>query len=150
MRSHRAAALSIFAGALALSLAAVAVASDPIVERQETMKKIGDSMKALGGMARGASPFDAAAVKSNAQTIAESLDHAKSLFPEGSGQGSTETWAKAEIWTEKAKFDETLKSAHDAAVELASVAEEANYRAALGALGQNCRACHDSYRRPKE
>jgi len=150
MRSNRAAALSILAGALALSLAAAGLASDPIAERQKTMKKIGESMKALGGMARGESPFDAAAVKSNAETIAESLDHAKSLFPEGSGQGSTETWAKPEVWTERAKFEKTLQSAHEAAVSLAAVSEEGSYRQALGALGQNCRSCHDSYRRPKE
>jgi len=150
MRIHRATPFALLTGAFALSLAAAAFAGDPIVERQETMKKIGGAMKELGGMARGQSPFDAAAVEKNAKTIAESLDHAKSLFPEGSGQGSTETWAKPEIWANLADFESTLKSAHEAAVALAAVKDEAAYRPALGNLGQNCRTCHDNYRRPKE
>lgn len=150
MRIHRAAPLALLAGALALSFAATTLASDPIVQRQEAMEKIGESMKALGGMARGEAPFDAAAVEKYAKTIAEQLDHAKGFFPEGSGQGSTETWAKPEIWANKADFENTLKSAHEAAVALATVREEAAYRPALGKLGQNCRTCHDNYRRPKE
>lgn len=154
IRFPRTAIFSILASAIALAAVATAAeeaaTTDPIVERQKTMEAVGKAMKALGGIARQEAPFDAKVVQQNAATIADRLEHAQSLFPEGSGSGAHETWAKGEIWTNRSDFDSTLKSAHEAAVALATVSDEAAYRPALGKLGQNCRNCHDSFRRPKD
>lgn len=156
MRTLRLVCLATLLVSLPFALAAVAAdgdagdAGDPITERQETMKKVGDSMKALSGIARGEAPFDAAVVRQNATAIAESFERAAKLFPAGSDKGAKETWAKAEIWANIADFEAKLQAGHDAAVALQSVTEEAAYRPALGKVGQACRACHDSYRRPKE
>jgi cytochrome c556 len=35
-------------------------------------------------------------------------------------------------------------------MQMASVTAEANFGAALGALGATCKACHTDYRRPKK
>lgn len=153
IRSSRRATLPILALLLAtLVLAGLAVAAerDPISDRQDEMEGIGDAMKALSGIARKQAPFDAAVVQKNATAIASHLDTAKGLFPEGSDKGGMDTWAKPEIWTHRADFDAKLEAAHAAAVELAQVADEAAYLPALGKLGNACKACHDSYRRPKE
>lgn len=136
--------------ALAVAPLAIAASNDPISDRQDEMEGIGDSMKALGGIARKQAPFDAAVVKKHAETIAGHLETAKGLFPAGSDKGGMETWAKPEIWTNRADFEAKLQAAHAAALDLAKVGDEAAYPAALGKLGNACKACHDSYRRPKE
>jgi len=132
----------------ALTLAAGEQAS-VIKQRQGKMEEIGKAMKALGAMAKKQAPFDPAVVKSSAETIADSLKQAAELFPEGSGAGDVETWAKPEIWSDRTEFDHTLQSAHAAAVDLQSVTDEAALMPALGALGNGCKSCHEKYRRPK-
>jgi len=135
--------------ALSVGGAAVAViAADAFQDRHMAMEAVGDAMKSLGAMAKKAVPFDAAVVKANATTIAENLEKASKLFPAGSGGG--ESRAKPEIWTDAAGFEKGMKDAQAAAVALQSVSDEAAYGPALGALGGNCKSCHDKYRIPKQ
>jgi cytochrome c556 len=134
---------------LTAAVAVAATATEAIKARQEAMESVGDAMKALGAIAKGEAPFDAAVVKKNAATIAEHLKVAEPQFIPGSDKGDVETWAKPEIWSDPAMFGETMKKAQDAAEALQGVTEEAAYRPALGQLGQNCKNCHDMYRRPK-
>jgi len=137
---------------LALGTAAFATAQEPAVNadaqaRHEAMEQVGDAMKALGAIARGQAPFDAAVVKKSATTIADSLTAAEKHFPPGSDTGKTR--AKAEIWTNRADFDRIMKESQTAATALAAVTEEAAYRPALGTLGTSCKSCHDMYRAPE-
>lgn len=144
---------AVVVAALSLGALPAAVAGTPteaIEARHEAMENIGGAMKALGAMARKQAPFDLAAVKKSAGVIALNLQTASKLFPKGSDKGDVETWAKPEIWAEGSTFDKTLEAAHAAAVALQSVPDEAAFRPALGELGNNCKACHDQYRRSKE
>lgn len=143
-------ALILLLSTLALAPLALAVESNPIAERQDAMDGVGDSMKALSAIAKKQAPFDTAVVQKNAKTIASHLEQAQTLFPNGSDKGAIETWAKPEIWTNREDFDAKLKSAHLAAIALAEVGQEAAFQPALGKLGNACKACHESYRRPKE
>lgn len=136
--------------ALAVVPFAVAADVDPISARQDEMEGIGDAMKALSGIAKKQAPFDAAVVRKHAEAIAGHLDRAKGLFPAGSDKGGMETWAKPEIWSDRAGFDAKLQAAHEAALALAGVVDEAAYPQALGKLGSTCKGCHESFRRPKE
>ena len=135
--------------ALSVGGAAVAViAADAFQDRHMAMEAVGDAMKSLGAMAKKAAPFDAAVVKASATTIADNLKKAQGLFPAGSGGG--ESRAKPEIWSDAAGFEKGMKDAQAAAVALQSVSDEAAYGPALGALGGNCKSCHDKYRIPKQ
>ena len=87
-------------------------------------------------------------VATSAKTIKQKLDEAATLFPAGSDKG--ETKAKPEIWSDRATFDKILKDAQAAAAALAEVKEEAAFRPAMGALGQNCKACHDKFKMPDQ
>ena len=118
--------------------------------RQEAMENVGDSMKALAAIAKKQTPFDAAVVKENAATIAQNLETAAAHFPAGSDKGEDETWAKAEVWSDPEGFKKALEAAHKAAVDMQAVTEEAAFGPALGALGNGCKNCHDTYRRPKK
>jgi cytochrome c556 len=147
LRITKPALVPFLAAALAVGgVSVVVLASDPAQDRHMAMEEVNDAMKALGAIAKKEAPFDAAVVKKSAATIADNLKQASTLFPPGSGGG--ESLAKPEIWTDRGGFDKTMKDAEAAAVALQSVADEAAFRPALGALGGNCKACHDKYRLP--
>jgi len=137
-------------GAVASITLAAATGTQAIQERQEAMEDIGKAMKALATIAKKQAPFDADVVKASAETIANHLNTAADLFPEGSDSGDVETWAKAEIWSDHESFSQAFESAEAAAVAMQSVTDEAAFGPALGALGNGCKTCHDAYRRPKQ
>lgn len=141
--------LASLAFSLALGWAAAALAG-PIEDRQELMKANGDTMKLLGGMAQGETPFDAAVVKQEAEAMAARFERAKSLFPPGSEQGPPETYAKPEIWSDPEGFAASMNEAVEASLALSGVTEEAQLGEAVAAAGNSCKNCHDKYRRPKD
>jgi cytochrome c556 len=144
----RAAAL---VAATALGVVGVAASStDVIKDRQHAMENVKDAMMTLAAIAKGEAPFDATVVKKNAATMEDHLRKASTLFPEGSAQGDVETWAKAEVWSDHADFVVKFKAAQAAAESLKSVTEESAFRPALGKLGNSCKSCHQTYRRPKQ
>lgn len=122
----------------------------PIEDRQANMKNVGKAMGALAAIAKKEAPFDAGVVNTNATSLGDNVKQAKAHFPDGSATGDKETWAKAEIWQNKADFDAKADKAVEAAMQMASVTAEANFGAAMGALGAACKACHTDYRRPKQ
>jgi cytochrome c556 len=136
--------------AVVASIGAAATATETIKARQQAMKDIGDAMKALGAIAKKQAPFEADAVRSHAETIADRLHQAADLFPQDSETGDVETWAKPEIWSDSEAFHKDLETATEAAVAMQSVTDEAQFMPALGALGNACKSCHDSFRRPKQ
>jgi cytochrome c556 len=137
--------------AMALLLGAASASwAGPIEDRQELMKQQGQSMKVLGSMAQGESPFDAAAVKEHGEAMADRFERAKTLFPPGTEQGPPETYAKAEIWSDPEGFAAALDQSIQAARAVSAVTEEAQLGEAVGALGGACKNCHDKFRRPKD
>ena len=148
MRLSRPAVASLLVAGLVLGASLAVLAADAFHERQMAMEAVGDAMKPLGAIAKKQVPFDAAAVKASATTIAENLEKAAKLFPAGSGGG--ESKARPEIWTDAAGFEKAMKDAHAAAVALQSVKDEAAFGPALGALGGTCKSCHDRYRMAKQ
>ncbi len=142
--------LALFAlSGVALAIGASLGSAGPIEDRQKAMKDVGAAMKVLGEIAEGKTPFDAALVKTNAETIAARLGTVKDLFPPGSDAGPPETWAKPEIWADPATFEAGRAAARDAAATLAAVTDQAQYGEAIGKLGGGCKNCHEKFRRPK-
>ena len=140
---------AVFAAVAVIGIAGTAHA-DAIEDRQASMKNVGKAIGALAKIAKKEAPFDAAVVNTNATTMADNLKTAKGQFPDGSATGAKETWAKAEIWQNKADFDAKMDKSVEAAMAMAAVTAEADFGAALGALGNTCKACHQDYRRPKQ
>lgn len=130
-------------GGLALAQA------DVIKARQEGMKAQGAAMAAIKKVIEANGP--AAGAASPAETIAATSAKLPSLFPAGSDKGA-ETWAKPEIWANKAEFDKLAMNAKAAAEKLAASAKAGNMdavKADFAALGGACGACHRPYRTPK-
>jgi cytochrome c556 len=139
---------SLVVAGLVLGASLAAVAADAYHERHMAMEAVNEAMKPLAAIAKKQAPFDAAAVKANATTIAENLKKAHGHFTEGSGGG--ESRAKPEIWTDRANFDKQMKDGQAAAVALSSVTDEAAFGPALRTLGSSCKSCHDTFRLPEK
>ena len=149
--------LAVMLGTLAIGATAVQ-AQNPVKERQELMKSVGQAAKAAGMMVRGKVPYDAAKAAQAMQTIAGVPDKFKALFPKGSDSENavlefdTESTALAKIWSETDKFNtglEKLKREATAAVDAANAGEGA-FKQAFGGLTKLCKGCHEAYRIKKE
>ena len=138
------------AAAIVITISAGAMtATEAIKERQKEMEGVRDGLMTLAAIAKKEQPFDAEVVRSSAAKMADHLEKTEKMFPAGSGEGEAKTWAKAEIWSDRAQFDTLMASTHQAAVDLQSVTKAEAFGPALGKLGYGCKSCHDLYRLPK-
>jgi cytochrome c556 len=74
-------------------------------------------------------------------------------FPEGSGPEAGRTRAKAEIWSDGADFQSAARQYEQAANAFNQAAQGGNLdavKAALPALQNTCKTCHDKYRGPEQ
>jgi cytochrome c556 len=148
-----------FAATLAIAAAAVLATSafaqsfqkpeDAIKYRQGAFRVLGAHFGALGAMAQGKAPFDAAAAAHHADVIAVVSHLPFTGFGAGTEKGEN-TRAKPEIWTEQAKFKERAENMQAEIGKLAAAAKTGNLenlKAAFGPAGKSCKACHDDFRR---
>lgn len=125
--------------------------SDPILDRQQLMEETRDAAKVVGGMLKGAEPFDAEAAMAAFEVWKKTAAKAGKLFPEGSDSGH-DTEAKATIWTDRDGFNEKMAD-FGTAVDAAIAANPGSLEALKGAAGpvfQSCKGCHEGYRVEKE
>lgn len=76
------------------------------------------------------------------------LEGQLAAFGPGTDKGSIPTRAKPEIWAEQAKFKELNEKLVIETTKLAAAAKTGNadtLKAAFGATGAACKACHDNY-----
>lgn len=117
--------------------------ADVADDREALMKEIGRTIKSLSEIAKGAAPYDAATVKAGGELIQANLTKFGTLFDAGT-EGASKT-SRPEIWSDRAGFDAARENAIKAAAALAA-ADAAGLKAALGAMGGTCKACHEKYR----
>ena len=120
---------------------------DAIKYRQSAMTLMGNHLGRVAAMANGRVPFDANAVQINADVLATVTKLQFAGFIDGSDKGNTK--AKPEIWTEADKFRAAAQKTQDEVGKLAVAAKTGNIdqvKAAVGATGESCKACHDTYR----
>ncbi|MGB0661783.1 MAG: c-type cytochrome [Mangrovicoccus sp.] len=137
--------LMILALGLTLSSTAVMASDADIVEaRQAAMKTIGQNMKALGTMAKGAMPFDAAVANASAAAIAAEAAKISALFETQAHTGDDE--ALPAIWENYADFTAKGEALASAASSV-SIASKEDLGAAMGQIGGSCKACHSKYKK---
>ncbi len=121
---------------------------DAVKYRQSAMYVMGNHFGRIGAMVQGRVPYDAAAAAANAEVAATMSRLPFAGFVEGT-PGTLKGGAKANIWTERAKFDEGAKKMQDEMVKLVAATKTNNLdnvKAAFGGVGQACKGCHDDYR----
>jgi cytochrome c556 len=130
------------------AMAQFAKAEDAVKYRQSAFFVMGQNFGRLAGMAQGRIPFDAK-VAADSAAIAEYMSKLPwaGFTPGSDSAGGTK--AKAEIWTDAAKFKELGDKMQVEMGKLNAVAKTGsldNIKAAVGAVGGTCKACHDDYR----
>ena len=117
--------------------AALAAAMDPDVRaRQEAMGLIGSNVKKVTQMVKGEVAFDAAGAQAAFAAIAEKADMVPALF-ENPSNSDPEAEAKDAIWENWDDFTAKAGASVDSPEALA---------AAMGPLGEACKACHSTYK----
>ncbi len=130
---------------------------DPIGEaiegRKGLMLLMGSNLGTLGAMAKGETPYDAAAASKAAANVAALASvMSPDLFPAGSEyQKAEDSYALPAIWTNGDDFVAKIAALNTAAATLVSSAgtDVEGVKAGLGAVGGACSACHKAYRQPE-
>lgn len=102
----------------------------------------------IGAMVQGKVPFDGAAASANADLVVVMSKLPFTAFPEGTG-GTEKGSPKANVWTERPKFDAAAKKMQDEVAKLAVAAKANNpdtLKTAFGSAASACKACHDDFR----
>lgn len=132
----------------AFTLVTSAAFADVITDRQAVMKENGKHVGVLVKMVKGEEAFDAATVLAALTALndnVQKIDVAAS-FPAGSDKG--DTTASPKIWEDMAGFEaemDKFKAATAAAVAAPAQDIEA-LKPQVGAIGQTCSSCHQTYR----
>lgn len=138
---------------LALLGSGVAQAEDDqawIEYRQTVMSGIGAQMGGIGDILKNGLPITPS-IEYHATSISQSAHLIAPAFKQKVVAGPTD--AKAEIWSDPAKFQQAIDKMKSEADLLAAAVGEGNMDLVPGrvkALGQSCGGCHESFRKPKE
>ncbi len=145
--------LVVVAAALLLAGPAVALDAEQAQKatetRQAVLKVVGWNITPMGAMARDLIPWDEALFARNAQRIAWMTTMIPDAFRSDTRAHELKTEALPVIWEDFASFEELAANARRSAerlVEVANSGDEAAARQAIGALTEDCRACHDKFR----
>jgi cytochrome c556 len=120
---------------------------DAIKYRQSALTVMANHFGRLGAMAQGRAPFDAKVAAENADIVLTMSKLPFAAFGEGTDKGRPNR-AKPEIWKEQAKFKAAAEKMQGEVVKLDAAAKTGNLdalKAAVGAVGASCKACHDDF-----
>lgn len=121
---------------------------DAIKYRRSAMFVMANHFARIGAMVSGRVPFDAEAVRANADIVAALAKLPFAGFIAGTDKGDTQ--AEAEIWTEPDKFRAATQKMQDEVARLNAAAKTgdlAQIKMAFGAASESCKSCHDHYRK---
>lgn len=136
----------VVAASLALGVTAVVAQGDVIAQRKEAMKGVGEATKPVGAMMKGEMAFDLAAAQKALMTYQAVAKDYDKFFTDTSKTGG-ETTAAPKIWEDRAGFRKLLdKLSADSAAAATAIKDEASFKAEMGKVLGNCKACHDDYR----
>ena len=117
--------------------------------RQAVYKIIGGNFPALGQVAQGKAEFKAETAAKQATRVAQLAAISVDAYPDISKEGKTR--ALPAIWTNRKEFDALLADFVTHTKTLAEVTENSSsagdeFKAAVAAVGNDCKTCHDKFR----
>lgn len=139
------ATLAVLAALPASAQPTFASPQDAIKYRQQTLKEMQQNFKRVADMASGRADFDAKVAETSATRAAELIK----MPWVGFGPGTEGGKAKPAIWQEQDKFKAAAARGEEEVAKVATAARTgdlAAIKAAIGAAGASCKACHDAFR----
>ncbi|NTS78368.1 cytochrome c [Catenovulum sp. SM1970] len=118
--------------------------------RQANFTLLGHNMGPIGGMLKGKVEFDAQVVKDKATRINELAKMIADTSRVDTSKFKVKTEALANIWTDKADYQQkidALVTASEKVSQIALTAPKKDVLKAMGKIGQSCGSCHDSYKK---
>ena len=132
--------------ACTLSATMVLAQQNPILARQEIMKKSDEDLKLLSRMMRDEVPYDAAKVNAAYTSMEDSYKKVQGLFPDNSKTGE-KTRASPKIWENRADFDTKMAAFIKVAGEAkAKATSDAAFKEVHPTVIKGCDNCHADYR----
>ena len=135
----------------AIAQAPARTPAELIQNRQAGYRQIRDANKAINDQLQASEP-SLATIRQNSAALVRLTPQVSGWFPAGTGpETGVRTRAKAEIWARPQEFRTAAVNLVVAARRLDAAArgnDVAAIRAAHGALGRTCSACHDQFRGP--
>ena len=121
---------------------------DAVKYRKAAFTVMGTHFGRLGAMVQGRIPFDATAAAMNAEIVTDMSTLPYAGFVDGTS-GTEKGSPKANVWTERAKFDEAAKKMQTEVAKLAAASKNLDsLKTAFGAAAGTCKSCHDDFRNP--
>ncbi|MEJ8473894.1 c-type cytochrome [Roseibium algae] len=140
----------VLASVASIGATSVIAAGDPIAIRQSIMQSVGAAAGLGGGMMKGEIAYTPAAGKAVIAAMDASAHSFGSFFPAGTDTG--DTTASPKIWEDAAGFEAALaKFAGASGAAMAASgkngpADVDAFKAAMGPVFGNCKACHQDFR----
>jgi cytochrome c556 len=120
---------------------------DAIKYRQSAMTIMSTHFGRIAAMAQGKVPFDAKVAQENEEVFATVSKLPWAAFGEGTDKG--ETKAKAEIWSDQAKFKAAQDKLLAEALKLNAAVKTGkldDVTVAFKGVGGACKGCHDNFK----
>ncbi|HCX81386.1 MAG: cytochrome C [Curvibacter sp. RIFCSPHIGHO2_12_FULL_63_18] len=130
------------------AMAQFAKAEDAIKYRQNALFVMQQNFARVAAMAAGRAPLDTKVAAESAEVAAFVSKLPWAAFGEGMDKGAA-TKAKAEIWSDKAKFNDYAEKMQAEMNKLNAAAKTGNLdsiKAAVNATSGSCKTCHDAFR----
>ena len=124
---------------------------DAIKYRQSAFTVMGNHFGRIAAMAQGRVPFDPKVAAENADIVLTMSKLPYQAFGEGTDKGLPQR-AKPEVWKEQPKFKAAAEKMQAEVAKLDAAAKTGSLdaiKAAVGAVGGSCKACHDDFRADK-
>jgi cytochrome c556 len=143
--------IALCAAAATLAVPSMAAAPGTIKARQDNFKAMARSMKLISDETRKDAP-SFVLIRREAAALERAGARVGRFFPKGTGaEAGVKTGARAAVWQQPADFRAAAINLNGATKGLRMAAagtEIPKIRAALGATGGACKACHDRFRVP--
>lgn len=118
--------------------------------RQAVFQLVRSNMGPLGGMAKGALPFNESVMETNAVRLEQLADMMGDYLSVDTRKFDVETGAKDKIWDNFSDVETkvmALKTAAQGLQAAVKAGDESAYRGAIGKIGASCKSCHDDYKK---
>jgi cytochrome c556 len=118
--------------------------------RQAIFQLVKSNMGPLGGMAKGALPFDESVMQTNAVRLEQLATMMGDYLSVDTREHNVDTGAKDAIWENFSDVETKIAALKSAAQGLQTAVEDGDksaYRNAIGKIGASCKSCHDDYKK---